>query len=308
MRARADDGFPTLLTWCASVLGPFEMLSDESRVHVGHASGVYRLRRESGRCCLKVHEDASHWECEVHGYEQWAPVFGEHVPKLIAVREEQPLALIVTELPGTILEKVRLAPSQERDVWFAAGEALATLHGMAEGPYFGPCHRDGSCVQGPVTAATEYVSGSLDAWVQRGMCAGCLTADELATIQAARELVPAFAGERPLPCHRDYCPANWLVSDEGAWVGVIDFEFSHWDVRAADLTRYPDWDWIERPGMVEALLAGYGRSFTAAEEQQRLVAHAQYALSAIVWGQESAFYGFKAEGQQALRRLAPLLR
>ena len=47
--------------------------------------------------------------------------------------------------------------------------------------------------------------------------------------------------------------------------------------------------------------------FGLTEEQQQLVAHVQYALSAIVWGREAEFYGFEAEGRQALQHLSALL-
>ena len=43
---------------------------------------------------------------------------------------------------------------------------------------------------------------------------------------------------------------------------------------------------------------------TSIEEQQCLVARAQYALSAITWGMEEAYYGFVAEGREALKLLA----
>jgi hypothetical protein len=50
-----------------------------------------------------------------------------------------------------------------------------------------------------------------------------------------------------------------------------------------------------------------GRVFTPQEEQQRLMAHANYALGAIVWGSENAYYGFAKEGRQALEYLGNLL-
>ncbi len=143
--------------------------------------------------------------------------------------------------------------------------------------------------------------------MERGLRLGCLDDGELATVRAAEKLIPAFEAERPLPCHRDYCPANWLITAEGAWAGVIDFEFAHWDVRMADFARYPDWEWMHRPDLVAALLEGYGRAFTPQEEEQRLVACVQYALGAIVWGVENAYFGFAAEGRQALRRLGEML-
>jgi 8-oxo-dGTP diphosphatase len=132
--------------------------------------------------------------------------------------------------------------------------------------------------------------------------------EELATVRAAYELIPAFEGERPTPCHRDYCAANFLISPEGAWAGVIDFEFAFWDVRVADFSRDPDWAWVRRPDLVEAFFDGYGRSLSPIEEQQLLVAHAEYALSAILWGHDHEFYGFEQEGREALAHLAHCLR
>ena len=301
-------GAPGLvLEWCATVLGPCEVASDRSRAHPGERAVACRLRMPSGYCYVKTYRDPSHWHSEAHAYEQWAPAFGGLAPRLLAVRDEEPLALVIGELPGRVLEEVRLAASQEREVWCAAGRALVALHDLAVGEYFGPSRRDGTSAGALIHDAREYVSADLEGWLERGARAGCLSADERAIVHAAHSLVPAFAGEPPVPCHRDYCPANWLVTGDGVLAGVIDWEFARWDVRVADLTRYPDWDWIGRPDRVEAFLDGYGRSFTPQEEQQRLVAHVQYALSAIVWGRENSYHGFAEEGQRALQRLGVLL-
>ena len=80
-----------------------------------------------------------------------------------------------------------------------------------------------------------------------------------------------------------------------------------WNVRATDFTRYPDWDWIVRPDLVEAFFEGYGR-LTPEEEQQRLVAHVRYALTAVVWGRANEYHGFAEEGRNALRHLGKLLQ
>ena len=227
----------------------------------------------------------------------WAPAFGERAPRLIARdTQRRRRRLIVSELQGTVLERTTLSPEIEEAVWFEAGRALAALHALPSGESFGSPARGGRCVPDAPRDAVIWVEHSLDEWVERGRRTGCLTTDELAVVDAARPLLPAFADERPIPCHRDYCPANWLVDDAGRWVGVIDFEFSRWDVRAFDFVRHPDWDYIERPRRVEALLAGYGRAFSEAEERQRLVAHVHYALTAIVWGHEANFLGFKGRG------------
>ena len=295
------------LDWCTSVLGPVEVVSDQSKAHGGHESSTRRLRAPAGFCYLKVHQTRSHWHNEVHAYERWAGTFGDLAPRLLAVREAEPLALVVSELPGQIVEHARLSPSQERAVWRAAGAALGPLHDLGTGEHFGPNLRDGTQAEEFAQNAREYVSRTFESQIERAIQGGYTSDDELATIHAAYELIPVFEGERPTPCHRDYNAANWLVSEQGTWAGVIDFEFAYWDVRVADFSRDPDWAWVRRPDLFDAFFEGYGRSLTATEEQQMLVAHAEYALSAILWGRDHAFYGFEREGRESLAHLASLL-
>lgn len=295
------------LGWCTSVLGSVTVMSDHSKDHGGHESSTRRLHAPVGYCYLKVHQSRSHWNNEVHAYERWAGAFGDCAPKLLAVRDEEPLALIVSELPGRIVENAQLSRSQERAVWRAAGAALVALHDLGAGERFGPCLRDGAYGAGASENAREYVSRRFNGQIERAIHGQYINDDELAIIHTAFDLIPAFEGERPVPCHRDYCTANWLVSNQGDWTGVIDFEFAHWDVRVADFSRYPDWSWIERPDLSDAFFDGYGRSLAHAEEQQLLVAHAEYALSAIIWGRDNSFYGFEKEGRESLAHLASLL-
>jgi len=290
------------------VLGPVELASDHTKSHPGELASTWRLRTASGCCYLKTHRGASYWEAEVHAYEQWASAFGSFAPELLAVRDKEPRALIVSELSGTCLEDAQLSVHQERAVWRAAGQALAPFHACARGECFGPCRRDGTPAANAIHDAVEHVSSSLEDRLDRGGRMGYVSAGESAIVDAALSLVPSFEGERPAPCHRDYGPANWLVTGDGSWSGIADFEFSRWDVRVTDFARYPDWDWISRPDLAEAFLDGYGRPFTPAEEQQRLVAHVQYALDAIVWGSDNAYHGFAEDGRRALEHLGKLLR
>ena len=308
MKSIDDDKMEEVLSWCASVLGPFEVVSEDSRAHPGQRASTLRLRTSSGICYVKTHRDRSHWDSEVHGYEQWSPAFGDFTPKLLAVRDEEPLALVISELPGKILDEVELSTVQACEVWRSAGRALATLHNTAIGEYFGPCRRDGVCAGKPIDDAREYVLTDINNWLVRGRRGSYLNKDDLTIVAAANEWVPAFEGERPVACHRDYGPANWLVSSDGVWTGVIDFEFSYWDVRATDFARYPNWEWIDQPERIGAFFEGYGRSFTPREEQQRLVAQALYALGAIVWGMENAYYSFAREGRRALQTLKGRLK
>jgi Ser/Thr protein kinase RdoA (MazF antagonist) len=298
----------TVLEWCASIVGPFAIATDYSTAHGGHESSTIRLLAQAGPCYLKVHRTRAHWANEVHAYEHWACAFGDHAPRLLAVRDVEPLALVIGELPGRIVERAVLSRAQERAIWRATGAALAPLHDLGAGECFGPVLREGTPAQPCIRDAQEYVSGQLERDIDRAVRGSYIDDDEIATLRAACERIPAFEGERPAPCHRDYCAANWLVDEQDTWTGVIDFEFAYWDVRVADFSRDPDWAWIVRPDLADAFLEGYGRPFSPAEEQQLLVSRAAYALSAVLWGHDYAFHGFEREGHAALAHLAPLLR
>jgi hypothetical protein len=88
MRSNDDVTLEEVLDWCSSVLGPFEVVANHSRDHAGHRAGVRRLRTSSGYCYAKTYRHQSHWDSEVHGYEQWAGAFGASAAKLLAVRDE----------------------------------------------------------------------------------------------------------------------------------------------------------------------------------------------------------------------------
>jgi 8-oxo-dGTP diphosphatase len=297
------------MDWCTALFGPLRLKKESSREHPGQRASIFHLQIPSvtgGKAVLKLHRNRTHWECEVHAYEQWAGAFGVSAPNLLAVREEEPLALVISEIPGKVLEEVELSVSRQGDVWHQAGQALAALHNLTEGEYFGPCRRDGSCSETFFTDAVAYVRASFDEWMERGAGIHCLADEEMGVIEAMRQLIPSFTGELPLACHRDYCPANWLVSPGGTWIGVIDFEFSYWDVRSADFSRFPGWEWIEKPHLMEAFYDGYGRTFTPAEEAQNHVSHALYALTAIVWGAENGYHGFAREGRKALQHIGKM--
>lgn len=290
-----------LLRWCMPVVGPCELAEDDQRLH--GRSSVARLKTAVGPCYLKIHRQRDSWEREVHAYDTWGPALGALVPKLLAVHQDPPLALLVAGLPGRSVEDSALSGEVERAVWRGAGQALARFHGVPGGQFFGPCRRDGSCATRAIVDPVEYVSVELGSLAAQAKRLGRLNDELQAVIRAAQAMAPALAGERPVLCHRDYHPANWIVGDNGAWAGTFDFEFSAWDVSVADFARYPNWEWMRRPHLVEALLDGYGGTRTARHQQQLMVMRVHYALSAITWGCEHSYFGFADEGRQAIEHL-----
>ena len=305
-------GDPTLdpvLDWCGQKFGPIKLLSDHTRHHPGDRTAALRIETSDGICYVKIHRTPDRWAQEVHGYEAWAPAFGEFAPRLLAVRDEAPLALVVSAIEGKPLDEVNLPTEKEKSVWHEAGRALSSLHQSAVGDQFGPCDRDGNCIGEPAADPVTYLSNQLQHDLNKGAQAGHLTSDEQAVVRAAIDLTPAFVGHQPAPCHRDYCPPNMLISEQGEWAGVIDFEFAHWDVPATDFARDPNWNWMDRPEMMDAFFEGYGQRRSDKQELQYLVCLVRYGLSAIVWGMENKYLGFAREGREALAQLeAKVLR
>jgi aminoglycoside phosphotransferase len=299
-----DETHAEILAWSQSVLGPCEVVSGDARFH-GRTT-VSKLRARGGDAYLKIHADRATWEPEAHGYEQWASAFGAQTPKLLGVYDAGPFAILTSDMGGSNLEDAALSPEKQRDAWRDAGRALVALHDHAVGTHFGTPTRDGS-VATPGADAVEYIAAEFVDLMGRAEQTGWLSPGERAVVERARALIPAFEGERPTPCHRDYCPVNWIVDANGAWLGVIDYEFARWDVRVTDFSRYPDWDWMLRPDLTDAFMTGYGRPLTTVEQEQLLVARAKYVLGAVVWGRENAFYGFEQEGRDALVVLSGLL-
>ena len=292
------DQLRDVLAWCASAVGPCEPADTDVRFH-GRAS-VLKLKTASGFCYLKVHREPATWDPEIHAYENWVQAFGDKAPRMLAVREQEPWALLIAELPGEVIVDRPISEAHLSRAWHEAGRALARLHGLAIGEAFGPCRRNGTTAGPPVRDAVEYVASRLAADAEGSERSGFLDAAEAGVVRDAQKLVGAYAGERPVPCHRDYGPDNWLIDDIDRLIGVIDFEMSAWDVRVADFSRYPRWEWMLRPDLVDAFFDGYGRTLTSVEQEQLLVAHVQYALSAILWGHEHEYHGFVREGHDAL--------
>lgn len=298
-----DPSIQAALDWAHDVLGPVRLLHDASREHAGERAGALHLATPAGECYLKLHRDPAHWANEVFAYTAWAPAFGDYAPRLLAVRDTPPLAIAISALPGRILDETHLTPHLEQAAWRAAGAALAHLHRLPAGDFFGACRPDGQPADLPVLDACAYLAAELADLEARAAQAGFFGPAERRLAQTARDLLPAFASVRPCACHRDYCPANWLVTPDGRWRGVIDFEFSGWDAPSADFARLPNWEWVNRPDLTTAFTEGYRQTLTPPNDEQIHFSQALYALGAIVWGEENDYHIFAAEGRAAVKSL-----
>ncbi len=123
---------------------------------------------------------------------------------------------------------------------------------------------------------------------------------QIRIVRAARNAVRVFDGDQPVPCHRDYNLANCLVDEQDCWVDVIDFEMSAWDMRVADFSRYPQWEWMLRLDLIDAFFDGHGRNLTAVEQEWLIVAHAQYSVSCLLWGARAQLHRVRPRSARLL--------
>jgi hypothetical protein len=157
------------LAWCTSLLGPVEVMSEHSKVHGGHESSTHLIHSRLGFCYLKLHHSQDLWNREVYAYEHWASAFGKYASRLYAVHDQEPLSLLINELPGRIVEGLPLSPSQGKAVWRAAGAALAALHAIEPGERFGSCRRDGSYSGESCPDARETVSRRFQSQIENAI-------------------------------------------------------------------------------------------------------------------------------------------
>lgn len=301
-----------LRAWAEATVGPVTVAGEKSHSH--GESRVWKLRSERDQTdyYLKSHRQAGKWRGEVNAYRAgWAASLGPNLaPRLLAYRDgdnERPRAVLLSALRGEVMEKVPVAAGAERAAWRKAGAALRRLHDGAANTWFGGCDESGASESAtPETAPVRFVAGGMDAYIARCKRVGGLDSD---AINWARETLPGWADsltdETPVPCHRDYTPRNWLADPQsGAWTGVIDFEHARWDVRARDLARSFDHEFVARPDLKSAFFEGYDSDPPDTRLLRQIKALRLIgALATYGWAVEHNDAAFAEQNKNALLRL-----
>ena len=245
-------------------------------------SGVWELSTKTGRVFLKQHRQTRKLEQELHAYQAWTPHLSPLTPKLLAHQRETQ-TLLLSAVPGELVERVKLSTREESDLHRQAGAFLLRLHDV---PF-----EDAD----PLTLA-EALEKRLEAWAARAQ--GVLTLEDIAWVRArVAEALPLLEGLTRVPCHRDYTARNWLA--EGNTLYVIDFEHARPDGWLFDLERLWAALWPERPDLRAAFLDGYGR-YLGEEEGVLERCAALGALSTIVWARDHKDTEFEKQGWRHL--------
>lgn len=238
---------------------------------------------------VKVHARPYLFERHMKALRDWAPHLPCATPEVLYTNDER-LLMVFAELPGVPLDAAELSPDTELAVYETAGRVARTFHAI----------RSAEDV-----VDLEPVAARMARFLASARCA--LSPALVDWLTGILPETAIFDGERPVPCHRDYSPRNWLVRETPTGVSwsLIDFERARFDLKYADFQRmWPDW-WRERPDRRSAFFSGYGRELTREEEQRLRFTVLINCLGTIPWAVENddpAFGAWALETVEWIRR------
>lgn len=236
-----NEAATALLDVCRKLVDPN---AQPITLHAGH-NNTFTLRAATaaGPVIVKPHRSYDRHRQETNAYLNWTPAVRDVAPRLLAVSDD-PLAVVLTVLPGQLLADTTLSPSAEAEAHRQAGAILRGLHQAA-----------------PATNQpnmTEWLSERAEFWLSRAR--NFLAAGQQAEIRAHMRALRTLGPLPAVPCHLDYTPRNLLcrtVQNKPS-VGVIDFEHARLDLAARDLVRMATRVWPQRDDLRQAFLRGYG--------------------------------------------------
>jgi len=246
---------------------------------VWRADGVF-----GGTWYVKVHQNSKFHDRQVDAYRTWVPSLGAAAPRLVAV-DDGLLAVVVTAVAGHPLHGTVHTAERERVLFHQIGELARRIH-QSEPP------RPAPAGSGPAVHKAERHLAAARPYLEAG--------DEefvRALVERAQHLPPL----EWVATHGDFQPRNILQADDGT-LAVIDFERSEPGPAVRDLVRLSD-AWAGRPDLYRALLAGYGRTLTAIEEEHLIVEAALDSVSGIQFGARHGDPELVERGKRTLKRL-----
>lgn len=254
----------TLLDVCRKLIDPN---AQPITLHAGH-NNTFTLRAATthGPVVVKLHRSHDCHHQEVNAYLNWTSAVPDVTPRLLAVSDD-PLAIVLTVLPGQLLADTVLSPSAEAEAHRQAGAILRAIHQAA-----------------PATDEpnmTEWLPERAEFWLSRAR--DLLPAGQQAEIRAHMRALKALGPLPAQPCHLDYTPRNLLcwTSQDKPHVGVIDFEHARPDLAARDLVRMATRVWPHREDLQEAFLRGYGSLQAVDREVIEHCAHLDSLTAAV---------------------------
>ena len=229
--------------WLRTVLGGYRVRS----AHRAGSSrtGVWQLQCSNQCYFFKLHYDRLVWHSEVYAYQHWATAYEPYVPKLIAVFEDGHLqGVLTTAIAGTPLKDSQLDETSVLEAYRQAGRLCKRLHELPAGTSFGliseqgvPVNYQGDPLGASASDPAAFIRNNFLELLSQAQMLGGIESDELVQVQSALEAMDVFRQEVPTVVNTDYTPGNWLVDQEGKFVGVIDLEHVFRNVLIDAFTR-----------------------------------------------------------------------
>ncbi|MFE4634521.1 phosphotransferase [Streptomyces sp. NPDC056773] len=242
---------------------------------------------------VKTHQNDRFHRRETRALRNWVPGLGATAPRLVAA-DPVLRTVVVTAVPGRSLHGAVHPVEEERLIFRRIGELAARIHAATTHT---TTHT--TAPAGP-TAAAGRALGKLGRHLDTARPFLAPGDEEFITAVAARAaalpVLPVVA------THGDLQLRNLLWEPGRQALHVIDFERSEDGPAVRDFVRLAD-AWYGRPDLFAALISGYGRTLTTAEEQHMELLSVLDAVSAIAYAARHDDPEPAERGHRTLRRL-----
>lgn len=279
-----------LLAFATETLGRNLTVEDRSR-EFGRKSITLKFTVPGGEAFyLKRHEERRLYETESIAYTKWIPKLRGtaewHIPELVANSPELG-AMLMTEVPGEILDECDARLDDRLAMHRAAGRLAAQIHQLKVDPdEVGPARLYGEETwANNLERGAPYLDSETLRWIER--------------VSAANDL---FEGLPIVPTHSDFSPRNWLINKSGETIspGLIDWERARPGYWLEDAARLVFDHWLKVPELRIAFFDGYGQSPTSAEDRQLNLICLSNALATVSWATEHGDFEFAEFGTRVL--------
>ncbi len=244
---------------------------------------------------MKRHEHRSHYLAEVRALDEWVQCLPDEpwwsAPSVLATADELG-AVIVTGLPGLILEETPVESSTRAKLFELAGKFANLLHSSR-------------IDLSSISTSQTYTDEKLDRYL--------LLAEphiDIATLKWVDSVVrrsDAWEGLAIVPTHCDFSPRNWLACDGKALLGIIDWERSRPGYYVEDFQRMTQDHWVREPQLRDAFFTGYGREPSELERYQANQVVLINAVGGVTWSISHGDSEFEQLNRVVIERLKGVL-
>jgi aminoglycoside phosphotransferase (APT) family kinase protein len=284
-----------LKVFAEATLGSGLEVEDRSRAF-GRKSLTWHILAEDGTgFYMKRHEFRHHYVAEVRALKYWVPHLTDGAwwatPEVLATSDELG-AVILTELPGEIIEDSSPGDDELLSAYKNAGRLARSLH-------------DADIDLSDEPREQLYAPDGIERYFE--MSRGHLDASTSDWVEAILTRADVWAGQKVVPMHGDYSPRNWIFQPGDPTFNVIDWERSRPGYWVEDIQRMTHDHWLNAPQLRAAFFEGYGRTPTEAEWRQANQITLINAVGGVGWAISHGDERFAGHNRRVIERFKEIL-